>query len=213
MALQLKVCGMREADNIRRVAALGLDYMGFIFYPKSPRFVGEAFQFPPTVPATMKRVGVFVNALTDVMLAAVKQTNLQALQLHGKESAEQCRDLRAEGVEVIKVFSVDEHFDFASTKPYRDAVDYFLFDTKGKYLGGNGVTFDWSLLQRYDQEVPFFLSGGLGSQVLNGVHQLRDMNLYGLDVNSGVEIAPGVKDINKIKDIKRILNELVKSFT
>lgn len=203
---------MREAENIRQVAGLGPDYMGFIFYPKSPRFVGDAFQFPPTVPASMKRVGVFVNALTDVMLAAVKQTGLHALQLHGKESAEQCMDLRAEGVEVIKVFSVDEHFDFASTKPYRDAVDYFLFDTKGRYLGGNGVIFDWSLLQRYDQEVPFFLSGGLDSRVLRAIDQLRDMNLFGLDVNSGVEIAPGLKDVNKVREIKRILNEHVKSF-
>lgn len=212
MTLKLKVCGMRDAANIQAVAGLGIDYMGFIFYGKSPRYIGEGFRLPAGVPQNIQRVGVFVNATTEAMVAAVRHTGLDVLQLHGQEPVEQCGELRDRGIRIIKVFSVDDQFDFSVTRPYEGSVDFFLFDTKGRYHGGNGQTFDWSVLQRYSQVVPFFLSGGLDSRSVPLIQQLRGMNLYGLDVNSGVEVAPGEKDPGKVNDIKKILNELVNSF-
>lgn len=201
--LQLKVCGMRDADNILQVAALRPAYMGFIFYDKSPRFVGESFVLPAGFPADIKKVGVFVNASAETMLATAARVGLDALQLHGHESVEVCRAVRAAGLEVIKVFSVDDAFDFTSTEPFRTVADYFLFDTKGKYYGGNAQAFDWSVLRRYDQQVPFFLSGGLTPANVAGALALEGANLYALDVNSGVETAPGKKDIGLLHELKK----------
>lgn len=212
MSLKLKVCGMRNVANIRAVAALGVDYMGFIFYGKSPRYVGEDLRLPADLPPGMQRVGVFVNADTDVMVSTAHRTGLQALQLHGQETAAQCQAIRDQGIKVIKVFSVDDTFDFNLTRAYEGSADLFLFDTKGRNPGGNAQTFDWSLLQRYNQAVPFFLSGGLDSRSVQALVSLRGMNLYGLDVNSGVEVAPAEKDPEKVKEIKTILNEIVDSF-
>jgi phosphoribosylanthranilate isomerase len=200
---QLKVCGMRDADNILQVAALRPAYMGFIFYEKSPRFVGEGFVLPAGFPADIKKVGVFVNASAETMLATARRVGLDALQLHGHESVEVCRAVKAAGLEVIKVFSVDDDVDFTSTEPFKEVADYFLFDTKGKLYGGNAKTFDWSVLKRYDQQVPFFLSGGLTPANVAGAMALEGVNLYALDVNSGVETAPGKKDIALIQELKR----------
>jgi len=200
--LQLKVCGMRDADNILQVAALRPAYMGFIFYEKSPRFVGESFVLPADFPTDIKKVGVFVNAPAETMLTTAARVGLDALQLHGHESVEVCRQVKAAGLEVIKVFSVDDDFDFAGTQPYRAVADYFLFDTKGKLYGGNAQTFDWSVLGRYDQQVPFFLSGGLTPANVADALLLEGLNVYALDVNSGVETAPGKKDIGLIQELK-----------
>jgi phosphoribosylanthranilate isomerase len=200
--VQLKVCGMREAENILAVAALRPAYMGFIFFEKSPRFVGASFVLPAGFPAGIKKVGVFVNASAETMLATAARVGLDAVQLHGDEPVAVCGQLKAAGLEVIKVFSVDDDFDFAVTQPYRDVADYFLFDTKGKYYGGNAKTFDWSVLRRYDQQVPFFLSGGLTPANAAEALALEGLNLYALDVNSGVETAPGQKDIGLIQALK-----------
>ncbi len=193
---------MRDRINIREVAALQPDFMGFIFYPKSPRFVGADFQLPADFRSTIKKVGVFVNASTEEMMLQAKRLKLDYLQLHGDESPQQCEELRKKGIAVIKVFSVDDDFDFSITKPYSQLVDFFLFDTKGKYYGGNARTFDWNVLQKYDQQIPFFLSGGISPYNVSGIKELQGMNLYAIDINSGVEVTPGMKDIEKIKDIK-----------
>jgi len=200
--IKLKICGMRDWINIREVIALRPDYMGFIFYANSPRFVGEDFQLPESFPADIKKAGVFVNASVEEMLLQAERLKLDYLQLHGNESVRQCEELKEKGVAVIKVFSVDDDFDFTSTKPYAHSVDFFLFDTKGKYYGGNARTFDWNVLQRYDQQVPFFLSGGISPYNVSGIKELKGMNLHAIDINSGVEVTPGMKDIEKIKDIK-----------
>lgn len=192
---------MRDADNIRLVASLKPDYLGFIFYPESPRFVGNDFRLPEDLPPSIRRVGVFVNETTDRILETAKRVGLDSIQLHGDESVEQCYSLRREGLTIIKVFSVSYGFDFNHTKPYIPAVDYFLFDTKGKYYGGNADTFDWEILKRYDQEIPFFLSGGLSPQNVGDVSTMEGMNLHALDVNSGVEESPGVKSIEKIETL------------
>lgn len=203
--LDLKVCGMRDAENIRQVGALAPDFMGFIFYNGSPRYVGPDFAIPDSLPARIKRVGVFVNESTDEIIATVKKHRLDFVQLHGHESADQCRRLKATGVGVIKVFSVGDDTRFTETAEYREVVDYFLFDTKGKYFGGNARRFDWQLLTRYDQQVPFFLSGGISPENIAEVLSLGDLNIAAVDVNSGVELKPAWKDVEKIRNIRKIL--------
>lgn len=197
---------MRERVNIGEVSKLEPDYMGFIFYSKSPRFVGEDFVMPE-LPGKIKKVGVFVNASTEEMISAVEKYGLDYLQLHGNESIEKCRELRAGGIKVIKVFSVDEQMDFQLTKRFKDVVDFFLFDTKGKYYGGNAMVFNWSMLERYDQSVPFFLSGGIGPGNIREVRKLEGMNLLAVDVNSGVEDSPGFKNTSKVEEVKRVLDK------
>lgn len=192
---------MRDHENIAAVASLRPHYLGFIFYPKSPRFVGESFDIPANLPASIKRVGVFVDETNTVIRAKSKLLKLNLAQLHGNESPALCDELKAAGLGVIKVFAIDDDFNFELTKPYRDVVDYFLFDTKGKFYGGNAKTFDWKVLAKYDQEVPFFLSGGLSPDNVNTLGDIREMNLHALDLNSGVEISPGLKDLKKVETI------------
>jgi phosphoribosylanthranilate isomerase len=179
--------------------------MGFIFYAGSPRYVGENFVMPEISAAT-KRVGVFVNPETAVILQKVRDHKLDFVQLHGTETPEQCIELKKEGVHIIKVFSVDDHMDFKITEKYRDLVDYFLFDTKGRLYGGNAQPFNWNVLSHYDQTTPFFLSGGIASEHVEKIRQLSLPALQVIDINSGVEIRPAFKDVNKIKAMKALLN-------
>jgi phosphoribosylanthranilate isomerase len=203
--IKLKVCGMRDERNILDVGVLAPDFMGFIFYEKSPRFVGNDFIIPKQL-KKVERVGVFVNESTDVMLRKAREHTLDYLQLHGHETVEQCAELKENGIKIIKVFSVDDKMDFSLTKPYQHTCDFFLFDTKGKYFGGNAKVFNWEVLDQYDQKIPFFLSGGIGPDNVQNIKQLEKMNLYGVDVNSGVEISPGNKDIGQIRRLKDILD-------
>ncbi len=200
--IRLKVCGMREAENIRDVAALHPDYMGFIFYRNSKRFVSDEFSISDDFPATIKRVGVFVNEMSQEIIRLADKHALDYVQLHGTESAEQCDELRSHGLGIIKVFTIANDFDFGEVNSYRNNVDYFLFDTKGKNFGGNGIAFNWEVLERYDQEISFFLSGGISPDNVAGVRSLKGMNLHALDVNSGVESEVGVKDVMKIREFE-----------
>ncbi|RAV98051.1 phosphoribosylanthranilate isomerase [Pseudochryseolinea flava] len=202
--LKIKICGMRDHDNIVEVATFQPDLMGFIFYEKSPRFVGSDFIVPPTFPSAIKRVGVFVNASTEEMIQQMQRLELDFLQLHGKESAAQVAALATRGAKVIKAFSVDDNFDFEQVKPYEGLASYFLFDTKGEYYGGNAKVFNWRVLAKYNQHTPFFLSGGLTPENVVEIEPLKDMNLYALDINSGVERSPGVKDLEKIKALYKV---------
>jgi phosphoribosylanthranilate isomerase len=206
--IKLKVCGMRDAKNILEVAALSPDFMGFIFYPKSPRYVGESFQVPAEFPTNIIRVGVFVNESTEVILAQCERHKLGFLQLHGEESVQQCLELKNRNLKIIKVLSVDDTTSFEITKFYSEAVDFFLFDTKGKYYGGNAKTFRWQRLEQYDQSIPFFLSGGLSPENVDEIRLLEQMNLYALDINSGVESSPAMKNTDKIRSIQESLNRI-----
>jgi phosphoribosylanthranilate isomerase len=199
--IKIKVCGMRDAENIRQVAELSPDYMGFIFYSPSPRYVGADFELLEKVPAHIVRVGVFVNASNDEIKRHSKVVGFNHVQLHGNESVQQAAALKEAGFKVMKVFSVDDNFDFTATKLYVPVVDYFMFDTKGRFHGGNAQTFNWKVLQRYDQDVPFFLSGGISPENIQGITSLEGMNLFALDVNSGVEESPGLKSIIKLKAV------------
>jgi phosphoribosylanthranilate isomerase len=199
---------MRDPENILKVAEEQPAYMGFIFYDQSPRYVGQDFFIPTEFPDSIKRVGVFVNEKVDVILGIVKKYNLELVQLHGTESPEQCEELANRGVSIIKAFSIDTQFDFEETKPFGKYVDYFLFDTKGKHFGGNAKVFDWSQLNRYDQRIPFFLSGGLTVVNIQKINELKNMNVHALDVNSGLEALPGVKDVDKVKEFKRVMSSI-----
>lgn len=205
----LKICGMRDAQNINDVAALNPDFMGFIFYEKSKRYVGKDFVIPTNFPSQIKRVGVFVNEATEVVLKKVEQHRLDFVQLHGGESVKECEQLKRNRVGIIKVFSVDNDFDFSTVDEFESCSDYFLFDTKSEGYGGSGKTFDWSMLENYSNHVPFFLSGGLSPENVSAALQVKSTALFALDVNSGVEISPGFKDVDKIRSIKTILDTTI----
>ena len=201
----VKVCGMRDAENIREVEALGIDLMGFIFWPKSSRYVSER---PAYLPTNCKRVGVFVDEDIETVKRIADDYALDYIQLHGHELADYCAQLR--GFKLIKAFNIATTEDFKQTEPYTGIVDYFLFDTKGKSVGGNGEKFDWSVLSAYDGNTPFLLSGGIGpddAEVLTShFSPLTSKKCVGIDLNSRFEIAPGLKDINKLKDFLNALN-------
>lgn len=203
--IKVKICGMKEPANIEKVSAFAPDYMGFIFYENTPRFVGREFSIPNNFPASIKRVGVFVNESIAVILEKVKRFRLDFVQLHGDESVGLCNKLNHEGISVIKVFRVNDDFDFATTTEFEDVSEYFLFDTKGKQYGGNSERFNWHMLKRFNQKVPFFLSGGIGPESIEEILQLKNLNLHAIDVNSGVEQSPGSKDLNKVS---LIINKL-----
>ena len=196
---------MKYPDNILEVGALLPDYMGFIFWEKSARYFNG--QIPELI-KTIKKVGVFVNESVENIIEKIDKHDLQAVQLHGKESVEFCQDLKSKidtKIEIIKVFSADENFDFEIIKPFESVCDYFLFDTKGKLPGGNGTTFDWTILKKYNSDKPFFLSGGIGINELKAIEEISKSNLpiYGVDVNSKFEIEPGLKNKNLFSNFKR----------
>ena len=196
---------MRETGNILAVAAVQPDYMGFIFYEHSKRFAGADFSIPPALSQHIKRVGVFVNEKLDHVLTRASNLKLDYVQLHGGETPEECKALKEHKIGVIKVFSIDRQFDFNKTKQYQAWADFFLFDTKSESYGGTGKVFDWNLLKKYDQQIPFLLSGGVSPENIQNVKMLKDMNLHAVDVNSGVETSPGIKDIAKVNSIKNML--------
>ena len=196
---------MKYPENILEVGALLPDYMGFIFWEKSARYFNG--QIPELI-KTIKKVGVFVNESVENIVEKINKHDLQAVQLHGKESVEFCQDLKSKidtKIEIIKVFSADENFDFEIIKPFESVCDYFLFDTKGKLPGGNGTTFDWTILKKYNSDKPFFLSGGIGINELKAIEEISKSNLpiYGVDVNSKFELEPGLKNKNLFSNFKR----------
>lgn len=198
--IKLKVCGMRDAENIIQLAALQPDYIGFIFYPESKRYVGEIDQnILKKIPSDIKKTGVFVNESYRVIVDKISDFKLDAIQLHGKESAEFCDKFRTVDVEVIKAVGISNPANFDGLNEYSDAVDYFLFDTKTQQHGGSGKTFDWSLLKCYTLNKPYFLSGGLSSEHLNDLSAIQDSRLYAFDLNSRFELEPGLKDIQKLR--------------
>lgn len=226
--LRLKVCGMKYQDNIESVATLQPDYLGFIFYEKSARnFDAETIA---EISESIKKTGVFVDADMDFVIEKIERHGLKAVQLHGKESPEYCDALRhAELVsasqkkdknlnqvhadkklEIIKVFSIKDKFNFDVLKPYETVCDYYLFDTKGKLPGGNGYQFDWSVLNDYPSTKPFFLSGGIGLDQIDDLKKFKESEAskycYAIDVNSKFEIEPGLKNIENLKEFKHRLS-------
>ena len=202
--LKIKICGMRDADNLRAVAALGPDFLGFIFYPPSPRAVTAEQAAALPAFSEIKRVGVFVNETPETMLATANAARLNMLQLHGDESPETCADIKRRNpqLQLIKAFAVDNSFDGKALAAYETARDYFLFDTRTKQRGGSGHAFDWSVLRRFPIRRPFFLGGGIGPEnASEAVAACAGLPLYALDINSRAETAPGVKSVEAVRQI------------
>lgn len=193
--LIIKVCGMRDTENIDQLQALEVDWMGFIFFKKSPRNVEQ-----PIFNKKIKtRVGVFVNETFENIIEKARSYQLDIIQLHGEENPDFCQALKEEKLQVIKVFSVGQSFDFSKLKPYEAHCDYFLFDTKGKARGGNGVAFDWSILKNYHGKTPFLLSGGIHENSAIAIKALDFPQMVGIDINSRFELEPAFKNIQKIE--------------
>lgn len=208
MAIKVKVCGMKYPDNIAAATSLGIDYMGFIFYDQSKRYVGESSSVFIKQLEHPSKVGVFVNASLSEILVKIAEFQLNMIQLHGNESVEFCVELKEKsGITVIKAFGIDQDFDWAQLNPYAEVIDYFLFDTKSSSHGGTGIQFDWSLLDQYKLTTPYFLSGGLDPENIKTALERNDPRLYALDLNSKFEVEPGLKDIDlltqSINNIKK----------
>lgn len=204
-SVKLKICGLR--DNAGQVAGLRPDYAGFIFYNKSPRYVGDDYVLPQSQFLGIDKVGVFVDESMEKMAFLAKKYQLDYMQLHGHESAECCAQLKEQGWQIIKAFAVDEAFDFQTLKPYEDSVDYFLFDTKTAQYGGSGKTFDWTVLRDYASKKPFFLSGGIGLDNVAALEALNLDQLHALDVNSKFEVRPGMKDVDALHKLIRFMEK------
>lgn len=201
--LKLKVCGMKFAANIAHIADLQPDYLGFIFYEKSPRLINDvSAELIKYIPEQIKTVGVFVNEDLEKVKEKINLHKLKAVQLHGNESVDYCKEVKSSfpNVEIIKAFGVDEEFDFFVLEAYINVVDYFLFDTKTKAHGGSGKTFDWKILEKYALERPYFLSGGIDLEHTEEITKIDDARLYALDINSRFETEPGMKDVGKVKE-------------
>ncbi len=198
--MKLKVCGLR--DNIQEVEDLKPAFMGFIFYAKSPRFVGNDFVLPHSISA--QKVGVFVNQPLDDVLAMVKKHGLDLIQLHGTENIDYCVELKAHGIQLIKVFAGNKLPNQAELDAYSGFVDYYLFDTQLDKHGGNGVAFNWMELHKLAINKPLIISGGIGPNNIYDLMQTK-LDVFAIDVNSKVEIQPGLKSIEKLKELKNIL--------
>lgn len=192
--MMTKVCGMRDAQNIRDVESLGVDWIGMIFWPKSKRYVAEV---PSYLPEHLKKVGVFVDSTLDDILQHISDYQLDIIQLHGQESPDFAKALKPHTI--IKAFNIEKADDLLQTEKYEGIADYFLFDTKGKMVGGNGQKFDWSILTAYQGKTPFLLSGGIGPEDAESVRSFHHPRCIGIDLNSRFESEPGFKDINQLK--------------
>jgi phosphoribosylanthranilate isomerase len=202
--LRIKICGMKNKANIRAVARLSPDAMGFIFYPPSPRYVGA--DFDPAclkdLPLHIMKTGVFVDQGLEEIRCLVRKFELDRVQLHGSESPAFCALLRDE-VQVMKAFGIHEGFDFSILPTYEQHCDYFLFDTQTRNHGGSGIRFDWNLLEKYGGHLPFYLSGGIGPEEIQNLSTLQEKYplLYGIDLNSRFETVPGDKNVPVLQQV------------
>ena len=191
----IKVCGMRNAENIQQTETLPIDMMGFIFYPKSPRFL---YEIPAYLPKQVLRVGVFVNENKNTIEMYADRFELNYIQLHGNESPEYCKTMQTGGFKIIKAFSILNAKDLQSIELYEPYCDYFLFDTKCDQYGGSGNQFDWSILNLYQGNTPFLLSGGINQYSSRALKEFSHPLLAGYDLNSRFETKPGEKDVQRI---------------
>ena len=207
--MKIKICGLKFESNIIDLSKLEPDYMGFIFWEKSKRYVKSST--PNLSNMKIKKTGVFVNAHFENIMDKINIHKLEAIQLHGQESPTFCKKIKNLGIEIIKAFSIDENFNFDILKKYDLFSDYFLFDTKGKSPVGNGIPFNWEILRNYKYKKQFFLSGGIGVESLDAIKKIKnlDLPLFCVDINSRFELSPGKKNIELIKSFKNNLENEV----
>ncbi|PQL91980.1 phosphoribosylanthranilate isomerase [Apibacter adventoris] len=208
--MKIKVCGMKNPNNIEELSSLSINYMGFIFYPKSPRYIaGLKPEILNILSDSTKRVGVFVNEKVASLFKTIEKYGLDAVQLHGNETLQYCEDLieTFPEITIIKALSISDIKDIEKTDEYEEVCDYFLFDTKTSQYGGSGQKFNWEILNSYKGNKPFFLSGGISMEDIEEIKNIQHPNLYGLDLNSKFESEPGLKDLYLVKKfIKKIKN-------
>lgn len=194
----IKVCGMRDEENIRQLEQLDIDWMGFIFYHDSPRYAGQIVKY---LLSKKKIVGVFVDQNPQIIRDRAKDNHLFAIQLHGSEPPWYCINLREEGYKVIKSFGIDKDgfIPNAQLNAYEGKCDYFLFDTKTDLHGGSGKKFNWNRLADYKGETPFILSGGISPEDVEEIKSFSHPKFAGIDINSRFEISPAIKDVEAIK--------------
>ncbi|QIK55733.1 phosphoribosylanthranilate isomerase [Dysgonomonas sp. HDW5B] len=209
--MKIKVCGMKNPENIQALAQLPIDYMGLIFYTKSPRYIQDLeSSLLDILPNTISRVGVFVNEDISSLLRLIEKYKLSVVQLHGNESLEYCSNIKNKYPKliIIKAFNVSESSDFIKMDQYVDVCDYFLFDTKTSQHGGSGLKFDWNILDEYMGNTPFFLSGGISAEDVEAIRKISHPKLYALDLNSKFELEPGLKNITLLEQfINQLKNE------
>lgn len=195
---------MKYATNIAEIVAVQPDYMGFIFYPKSKRYVRKELSLETldAIPISIEKVAVFVNESLENIIEICNRYGFKTIQLHGDETPDFAGKLSELGYTIIKAFSVDKNFDFKNTLPYRTFCSYFLFDTKGDGYGGTGHQFDWNLLINYDQITPYFLSGGIDIDHVEDIKKMTNFNIHAIDINSRFELEPGLKEVEKVKLFK-----------
>ena len=203
--MKIKICGMKLTSNIIEVSKINPDYMGFIFWEKSKRFFNGTI---PSISENIKKTGVFVNSPISFILNKIKKHDLNAVQLHGDESIDFCKKIKLlTDIEIIKVFKVNDNFNFNKILSFDKVCDYYLFDTKGKLPGGNGFRFDWEILKKYPYKKKFFLSGGIGLLDINNLKKILKLNLpiHAIDVNSKFELRNGIKNVNDLSNFKKQL--------
>ncbi len=211
--IKIKVCGMRNPANIEKLIKLDIDYIGFIFYKKSPRYVGHLSRdVLKQIPGDMHSVGVFVNGEPCLVSHTIQSFSLDYIQLHGDESPEYCMRIKQEqpGIRIIKAFGIMDTIDNELLKTYTGVADFFLFDTSIPGYGGSGKSFNRDILRHYNLDIPFFLSGGIDESILKDKETLSLPGLHALDINSRFETVPGEKNIRHIETFIEKLNHHVK---
>lgn len=191
----IKVCGLKEKENMQAIDHLQPDLLGMIFYEKSPRFLSGI----EMISTKASKVGVFVNESVEIMIKTAKNWGLSYIQLHGNEKVETAALLREKGFQVIKALSIETGINKEVLEKFSPYCTYFLFDSKGKNPGGNGIKFNWECLSQYDLETPFLLSGGIQPGDINSIKKLEHPSFAGVDINSGFEISPGIKNVESVK--------------
>lgn len=208
MSLKIKICGLKHAENILEISKYPINYCGFIFYQPSKRYFlqqhsleGLQILVEELNIQKIVSVAVFVDETIEEMNRICQSAHISHIQLHGDETPQTCASLRDKGYTIIKAFGIDTSFNFETISPYKNDCDYFLFDTKTPQHGGSGQTFDWKILKGYPIEKPFFLSGGIGLDEIPSVLKINHPQLYALDFNSKLEIEPGLKNIELVKNM------------
>jgi len=197
---------MKFTKNRQQVEDIDVDFLGYIFYSDSKRFVGDIPE-PGLFDSRKPKVAVFVNENVFKILKLAEKTGFDYVQLHGKENPKTCQILKDQGLKIIKAFPVNDKFEFSSTKPFERIADYFLFDTKTNIPGGSGQKFNWQILNNYNGNVPFLLSGGINPDDVESIRKTEHLQFAGVDLNSGFEDEPGLKNIEKLK---KFITELKK---
>jgi len=202
MKLKIKICGMRDTDNILKVTELGPDILGFIFYRSSPRYAGDMQDedILLKIPSAVLKAGVFVNEDEKIISDTVERFSLDMVQLHGDETPDLCHRLKEKNIKIIKVFSMSIKDPFSKCSKYTGVTDYFLFDTPATGSGGTGSKFDWKVLNEYDLNHPFFLSGGISPEDTVRIGEINNPSFSGIDLNSRFETSPGIKNTEMLKN-------------